>query len=273
MSRRKFAAEDELREPSATIVVTQAGMRRYEHRKVAAAVRVAVMSHAYMGDALPDIQEILASEKAMLESYNSLDRHLRLHRPCHEEGLAPNHGSHLHSLWQKGHLTKQQLYGWQMFYDDLKRAKGASNSIVSSMGGGSTMDYASRQLQRSRPGHTSAWNMQAARLDEVLGGLHDHERGLLVQLVRDALRTEGFKEIHAHTLPYLGSVLSGYKDNRQSISAAVSRIQALLTSIAEKYNVLPFEEDASAGKFLREGARQEKNSSLREKRLVKEKIA
>jgi hypothetical protein len=272
MTKRKFAVEDETREPSATIVVTPAGMRRYEHRKVAATVRVTVLTPT-AHSSLPDIQEILASEKALLESYNSLDKHLRLHRPCHDEGLAPNHGSHLHALWAKGQLSKQQLYGWQMFYDDLKRAKGASNSVVSSMGGGSTVDYANRQLQRSKPGHTSGWNKQAARLDEILGGLHDHERGLLVQLVRDALRTEGFKEIHAHTLPYLGSVLSGYRDNRQSISAAVSRIQALLTSIAERYNVLPFEEDVKAGQFISETARQEKSLNLRKKRLASDEMA
>ena len=270
-SRRKFAPDEESREPSATIVVTQTGMRRYEHRKVAPTVRVTVLQAS--GDKLPDIQEILASEKILLESYNSLDKHLRMHRPCQDDGVAPNHGSHLHALWGKGQLSKQQLYGWMMFYDDLKKAKGASNSVVSSMGGGSTVDYASRQLQRSRPGHTSGWNKQAARLEDVLGGLHDHERGLLVQLVRDALRTEGFKEIHAHTLPYLGNVLSGYRDNRQAISAAVSRIQALLTSIAEKYNVLPFSEDVRAAQFWAENARQEKSLTLRKKRLAEDESA
>lgn len=189
-----------------------------------------------------DIHQILASEKALQESYNSLDKHLRMHRPCRDDALAPNYGSELHKLWQKGHLSKQQLYGWQMFYDDLKRAQGSSMSMVSSMsGGGSEGSYASRELQKERPGPTTYWNKQAARLEDILGNLHDHERGLLVQLVRDALRSEGYKEIHAHTLGYLGNIMTGYKDNRQAIAGAVSRVQALLCSLAEGYGVQPFE--------------------------------
>jgi hypothetical protein len=189
-----------------------------------------------------DIHQILASERAIQESYNSLDKYLRMHRPCRDDGLAPNHGSELHKLWQKGHLSKQQLYGWQMFYDDLKRAQGSSMSLISSMsGGGSEGNYASRELQKSRPGHSSYWNKQAARLEDILGNLHDHERGLLVQLVRDALRSEGHKEIHAHTLAYLGSIMTGYRDNRQAIAGAVARVQALLTSLAESYGVQPFD--------------------------------
>lgn len=189
----------------------------------------------------PDIREMQAAEKALQESYNSLSRLLRAHRPCRDEALAPNHGSMLHAMWSKGQLSPQQAKGWQSFYDDLKRALGSSNSLVASMEGGSTQDYASRELQKARPGPSAHWNHHQARMEQVIDGLHNHERGLLEQLVRDALRTEGHKEIHAHTLPYLGNILSGYKDNRQCISAAVSAIQRLLSSLGEAYDCKPIE--------------------------------
>jgi hypothetical protein len=187
----------------------------------------------------PDIREMQAAEKALQESYNSLSRHLRAHRGCRDETLAPNHGSMLHGMWSKGQLSQQQLKGWQSFYGDLKRAIGSSNSLVASMEGGSTQDYASRELQKARPGPSAHWNHHQARMEQVIDNLHNHERGLLEQLVRDALRTEGYKDVHAHTLAYLGNILSGYVDNRQCISAAVSATQRLLSSLGEAYGHKP----------------------------------
>lgn len=191
----------------------------------------------------PDIREMEAAEKALQESYNSLSRHLRMHRGCRDEGLAPNAGSILYKLWISDKLTKQQLYGWQCFYDDVKAEWGSSNSLVASMNGGGASEgnYPSREMQRSRVGPSARLTKEGVRANEVLGRLHNHERGLLEQLVRDAYHTEGNKEIHRHTLPYLGNILAGYRDNRQCIAAAVSAIQRLLSSLGEAYGLEPFE--------------------------------
>lgn len=202
-------------------------------KRGAVAVRVTV--HA-------DIREMQASEKALQESYNSLSGFLRMHRPCRDEPLAPNPGGILHRLWGRGHLTKQQLYGWQTFWSDLRKERESSNALVGSLAGGSSEgNYPAREMQRATPGPSTRLTREGERARQVWHLLHKHERGLLEQLIRDTLRTEGYKEVHAHSMDYLGKVLSGYSDNRQAVAAATRAVQGVLTSIAEKYNFQPFE--------------------------------
>lgn len=275
MSKRKFAPDANDRNPSVTITITKSGMRRHDHRKRAEVLNgVSVGSGPAMRNPVPsDIREMLASEKALQESYNSLDQHLRVHRPCQDEALAPNYGGMLYRMWQQKKLTKQQLDGWQSFWEDLMKAAGSSNSVVASLEGGSTVDYATRELQKARPGPAAHWNLHAVRVTEAWNSLRKHERGLLAQVIRDTLRTEGNKDIHAHSVDYLGGILSGYHDNRQKIAAGVSAIQRLLISIAEFYGFQPFDDDTKGESQRVADARLEKTLNLREKRLVKEKNA
>lgn len=266
MGKRKFAPEDTDRNPAATVVVGSGGVRRHSHRQAIVAVAVRVTSTPARNPVPPDIREMLASEKALQESYISLSNLLRMHRGCQETNLAPNHGSILHGMYAKGQLTWQQLKGWQKFYADLKGALGVSGSVVSSYSGGPAEgNYASRELQRETPGPTAKWNDQSVRLAETWGLLRRHERGLLEQLIRDAIRTEGYKDVHAHTLAYLGNILSGYSDNRQCNAAAVSAIQRLLTSIAENYGVKPEKDEMDDHHRDRE-SQQELRKELRRKR-------
>jgi hypothetical protein len=261
MSKRKFAPDSDDRKPAATVVMTPAGPRRYDHRQVSVTVTHVRASTQPRRDPVPqDIREMLASEKALQASYNSLSHHLRMHRGCQQDNLAPNHGSILHSMWQKKQLTWMQLKGWQKFYIDLKGALGSSGSVVSSYSGGQAEgNYASRELQRETPGPSANWNDHSERLGQTWALLRRHERGLLEQLIRDTIRTEGYKDVHAHSLAYLGNILSGYSDNRQCNAAAVSAIQRLLTSIAENYGVTPENEDRDRG----DAERREKQGRVR----------
>jgi hypothetical protein len=240
MSKRKFADETEARPPAATIVMTKAGARRYQHRKPAE-VRVTVIATKPPSQ---DVREMEAAEKALQASYNSLSTHLRMHRPCQDEALAPNYGSILYKLYQQKKLTKQQLYGWSFFWDDLRRERDRESSqsmVMGVEGGASQGNYASRELRKKVPGPSARLTKEGERARAIWHSLRSHERGLLDQMIRDALRTEGYKEVHAHTVDYLGGILSGYADNRQKIAAGVSAIQRLLSSIAEAYGVQPFE--------------------------------
>lgn len=272
MSKRKFAPDSTDRNPSATVVLTPSGPRRYEHRATAVAPPSVLVSSRPMRDPVPpDIREMLASEKALQASYNSLSHHLKMHRGCQKNTLAPNHGSILHGMYMArgGQLTWQQLKGWQMFYADLKGALGSSGSVVSAYSGGASEgNYASRELQKETPGPTTHWNDHSVRLGQTWAMLRRHERGLLEQLIRDAIRTEGYKDVHAHSLAYLGNILSGYADNRQCNAAAVSAIQRLLSSIAEIYGVKPEDElledqarEAEMRKQLKQGQRHRRETA------------
>lgn len=225
MAKRKFAPEEGDRKPAVTLVIGRHGVQRVDHKPKAMAAA--------------EVRKMVESEARVRDSYNSLSHHLRMHRGCDDEKLAPNHGGIMHGLWLKEQLTRQQLKAWQWFYDDLRCAMGSSNALVASATGGGANggNQASRQLEKAYPGHSSYWNEQANRVEEVIGKLRGHEKGLLEQLVRDTLRTEGHKDVHAHDLRYLGNILSGYRDDRQKIAAAVSAIQRMLSSLAEIYGI------------------------------------
>lgn len=182
-----------------------------------------------------DIEKALAGE-ASVSSYMSLSYHLRMHRPCRDDDLEPTDGSRLHVLWRKGQLTRQQLKGWQLWFSDVLDAIGNSNGLCIGYeprgdGGSASNDHAAFY------GPSTYWNAAQYRVEWSWSQLHFHERGLLAQLLLDALEHLGVKGIHAHDFRYLGGFMSGYNDNRQQIAACVSAVQRLLTSLAETYNV------------------------------------
>lgn len=187
-----------------------------------------------------EIDQMLDAERRLQDSYNSLSHHLRMHRKCVDDTLEPVGGSILHHLWRKGQLSRHQLIAWQKWYSDMRRALGNTNKLSvqyreasdgGSPGGNDTAAF---------HGPLTYWNAQAAKVEEIWGKLRGHERGLIEQLFRDALRNDGCKSLHAHDLKYLGGILSGYNDDRQRVAAGVSAIQRLLNSLAEIYRVPHF---------------------------------
>ena len=236
------AAVKKQRDPSVTIELMPNGsMKRVEHKKLstyAATVDEIEPAPRKKVTAIDEFRQMAEAEKRLQESYNSLSHFLKMHRPCDDGAIVPISGTFLFKMFVKGQLNRKQLTAWHWLYGDIKTAKGSTNGMISSAeGSASSADYATRQMERSRPGHSTYWNSQAARLQTVLESLRAHEYGLLQQVVRDYLHHDGYKEIHAHTLPYLGGILTNYKDNRQQIAAAVSAIQRLLSSVGEAYGV------------------------------------
>lgn len=182
-----------------------------------------------------DVEKLLGGEARFTESYHSLNHFLRQHRRCVDDGLEPIDGSILHQLWRKGQLTRQQLIAWRTWFADMNHAVGSSNKLTASYEPRGDGSASNDVVAFHGPG--TYWSAAQSRIEAVWAALRCHERGLIEQLFRDALKHSGFKTIHAHDLRYLGGFLSGYNDDRQKISAGVSAIQRLLTSLAEIYRV------------------------------------
>lgn len=184
-----------------------------------------------------EVEEMLDGEKRLQDSYHSLSQHLRMHRRCVDENLEPIEGSIIHKLWGKGQLTRQQLMAWHRWFTDMRRAAGNTDKL--------SVSYQQRSDGTGSGGNDAAayhgpltnWNAEFSRIEQVWGALRSHEKGLMEQLFRDAIRCSGVKEIHSHNLSYIGGMLSGYGDNRQQIAAGVSAVQRLLSSLAELYRI------------------------------------
>ena len=207
--------------------------------------REAVSLPTYTTD---EIAEALASERRVANSYYTLSAHLRMHRPCHDEDVMPEGGSMLYHLWTRGKLRRRHLLAWAYFWRDLQRSYGDSGSL--------TVSYSERVSTSSagvpRPEmeedakingkdlasiRQAEWNAEHTSVQQKWEHLRSEEKGILEQLIRDQIRvTTGYK-IHCHDLTYIGSFLSGYRDNRQAIAAGVSRVQALLTNLADLYMI------------------------------------
>jgi hypothetical protein len=187
-----------------------------------------------------EVEAMLDGEKRLQDSYNSLSQHLRMHRQCRDENLEPTDGSIIHKLWQKGQLSRQQLMAWHRWFTDIRRAAGNTDKL--------SVSYQQRSDGTGSGGNDAAayygpltnWNAEFSRIEQIWGRLRNHEKGLIEQLFRDAIRCSGLKEIHSHDLRYLGGMLSGYNDDRQKIAAGVSAIQRLLASLAEEYQIPHF---------------------------------
>jgi hypothetical protein len=186
-----------------------------------------------------EIEAMEEADKRLQDSYHSLSAYIRVHRRCVDDKLEPTDGTILHTLWRKGQLTRQHLTAWDRWWRDLKNAAGKSAKLIGNYeggvdGGGGGNDNAAYY------GPGTYWTDGAYRVEEVWKRLRMHEKGLMEQLIRDSLRKEGLKDIHAHDLRYLGGALSGYNDDRQKISAGVSAVQRLLSSLAEIYAIPHF---------------------------------
>lgn len=207
--------------------------------------REAVPVPEYTND---EIEEALAAEKRLANSYHSLSSYLRKHRSCRDEDVEPLDGSIIHQLWQRGKLRRRHLLAWKYFWRDLQRAYGESGSMTVSYServSTSTAGVPRADHEEDEPitGRGMAnvkmaeWNMEHTIITQKWDSLRREERGIMEQLIRDHIRVSTGIKIHCHNLGYLGEFLSGYKDNRQAIAAGVSRIQALLNNLADLYAI------------------------------------
>jgi hypothetical protein len=183
------------------------------------------------------------------ESLNTMSRYLTMHRPC-TDFLEFQEGSIIEDIRRRGRLRRHHVLAWAKWWAVVCAAHGSTGGMTvsyqervdTSLPVDPLSEYSlyfnnseelERAIDRSKPYIylTSAAD-EYARLWEWL---RHEERGLIEQLTRDYHRASGHRDVHASTLTTLGMVMSGYSDNRQSISAGVSRVQACLNSVAEFY--------------------------------------
>lgn len=211
-------------------------------------------------------------EVRVRESMNSMSRYLTMHRPCMDEGYELQDGSILEDIRKRGYLRKHQIMAWMKWYGLVMAAHGRSDAMTVSYnervdtflpsndedtwfgenhvdaedyGGSRLSGYAisdrlesrKRQIKRRDTKYLTSITPAGAQFQEIWEFLREEERGLVEQLTRDYYRASGEREIHAPTLPTLGFILSGYRDNRQQIAAGVTAIQRLLNSVAQFYRL------------------------------------
>lgn len=200
-----------------------------------------------------------ADEVRLRETYNTLSRYLTLFRACTDDVIicwgkpfnaVMKDGSIVEDIRRRGKFRKHHILAWHKWYACVTAAHGVTDGMTSSYNeavdkslpviSANTFQFSDQDalevaIKRSAPYiHLTA---AGAEYQQLWDFLRDEERGLIEQLTRDYYRAGGERDIHAPTLAYLASGMSGYNDNRQSISAGVSRIQALLSSVAQFYGI------------------------------------
>lgn len=213
----------------------------------------------YTGELNNDLIDARRAYEHWRETYNTLSRYLTLHRPCAEETIiyrgrpinaVMKDGSIMEDIRRRGLLRQHQILAWHKWYACVTEAHGVTDGMTSSYNEAvdkslpvvsvNSFDFKDRDalevaIKRSAP--YIHLTQAGAEYQQIWDFLRNEERGLLEQLTRDYYRADGIRDIHAPTLAYLGSGLSGYHDNRQTIAAGVSRIQALTNSIAQFYGI------------------------------------
>lgn len=195
-----------------------------------------------------EIQQALEAEKRLQNSYHSLARYLRKHIGCTEEALEPDDGTIMHNLWARKKLRRRHLIAWKLFTRDFERSLGNSSSMVTSYServSTSSAGTPRTDLPEDEPlsGRSladinlSEWNNEHTFIQQKWDCLHKEERGLMEQLIRNHIKVTRGVKIHHHDGAYIGSFLSGYQDNRQCIAAFVSRVQAMMSHLADLYMI------------------------------------
>jgi hypothetical protein len=196
-----------------------------------------------------EIQAAIEAENRTRNSYHSLSAYVRKHIGCTSSELEPPYGTFIHRMWSRGQLRYRQLKAWQMFTQDLERSYGNTGPLCASYSDRiaapltDTINYGYDDDEpisgKAVAGISLAtWNSEHSSLQQKYDNLRREERGLIEQLIRDYIRaTRGIK-IHCHDAAYIGSFISGYTDNRQCIAAFVSRVQAILSSLADMYMIV-----------------------------------
>jgi hypothetical protein len=152
----------------------------------------------------------------------------------------------MYSLWRHGHLDKRQLMAWKRFIGDVEASEGDSGPLtvsyterVSTSVSGAPRTESDRDEDFNARGvsgmRLAYWNTAWASHDEVWSTLREEERAIVEQLIRDHLKIVRGLKIHGHDLAYIGNFFCGYKDNRQALSAAVSKVQSILKHLAYIY--------------------------------------
>lgn len=195
-----------------------------------------------------EIAEAIAADERVRNSYHSLSSHVRKHVGSTDHSLEPDEGTIIHDLWRRAKLRKRQLMAWAAFTKDLERTYGNSGPLCASY---------QQSVSKSAPGtprtdtpddepisahgladvSLASWAIEHDTIQQKWLYLRREERGIMEQLIRDHIRVTRGVKIHRHDLAYMGNFLSGYNDNRQCIAAMVSRIQAVLSNLADLYMI------------------------------------
>lgn len=196
-----------------------------------------------------EIDRAVAAEVRVKNSYHSITSGTKKHRGCSDDDVEPAGGSMLHALWQRGKLNRRQLLAWRSFWDEIEKSYGDSGPLsvsyaerVSTSVAGAPRSDPSFEEDFNAHGlsgmRLATWNNEWLSVNQKWEYLRREERAIIEQLVRDHIRiVRGLKNVHSHDVAYIGEFLSGYRDNRQAIAAGVSRIQAILTNLADMYMI------------------------------------
>lgn len=201
--------------------------------------------------AVPDV-ELAAIERAITHdkknrnSYHSLPPYVRKRRGCTDEDVEPADGTILHPLWRRGKLERRELLAWKKFWGELERSSGDSGPLcvsyterVSTSSAGAPRadspmeeDFNAMGLAGMR---LANWNKEWESIEQKWQYLRPTERAIIGELIKDHAKVVRGVKIHSHDITYIGMFFSGYNDNRQSISSGVTRIQVVLSALADMY--------------------------------------
>lgn len=193
-----------------------------------------------------EVNKALATDKATQNAYHSIARDTRKRRGCRDDDVEPIQGTIIHSLWRHWHLERRELIAWKRLCHDIELSVGDSGPLtvsyserVSTSVAGAPRSESDREEEFNAIGlsgmRMAHWNPEWESANEKLGTLRSDELAIIGQLLRDHIRIVRHLKIHHHDLAYLGEYFCGYKDNRQSLSAITSRIQGILTHLANMY--------------------------------------
>lgn len=182
------------------------------------------VTRSYMRDAQARLADTQNGKPATADVPASMALVPEMLRPA-GRNYEPPRGTVLHRLWRGRKLTRRQCQAAEKFFEIVGFAVEGGGS------GGLLPTYAPRvQSSRQEFYPTFFQNYYLRELQAIERSVCVHEWLVLRGLVRDFYWHGRGGDLD---LEYFGTLCSGYKDRRQAYAAGVSRIQCVLTSLAE----------------------------------------
>ncbi len=187
-------------------------------------------------------QQALEAYKTPQEIHHDYDPKALTYEPYRRatDRYKPKKGTVLHRLWEQGHLTERQCRAADMFIDIVSRANDgkipgltASHQPVVDTSGNRDSRY---DLDKMRPTKVMsiAPNSYARREKEVMNYLHRHEALILLAVKRDYYFEQFGEKLDPRDI---GKACTKYKNEGQLYAAGVSKLQSMLTSMAEYFTI------------------------------------
>jgi hypothetical protein len=151
----------------------------------------------------------------------------RVFNPERSRKYAPPQDTVVYRLWKSGQLNKQQCVAVERVFEDAVSATGDSKGQVSSPSERVDVSGVSQKLPKLQ-------NPAMTRLIHLMEWLHGHERQLLVLIIKDFHRSIPNSKLEPK---FLGALTSGYVNGDQAHANGVGKIQDLLNSLVEFYNI------------------------------------